>query len=101
MEAYPEPLPRRAARWVRRHKVLAAGVGSLAATLLLSAVAFLLIANRLVGEEKQRTEAALAQAETNYGQAEEQRGKAEQNFKTADHISPCVGPQDFRLPPIR
>jgi tetratricopeptide (TPR) repeat protein/tRNA A-37 threonylcarbamoyl transferase component Bud32 len=72
VSAYREPLPARLGRWARRHKSSVTGV----AALLLTAVVALTISTVLVGREKARTEAALAETRA----AQE---KAEANFQLA------------------
>jgi WD40 repeat protein/tRNA A-37 threonylcarbamoyl transferase component Bud32 len=65
--AWPEPFPRRLARWGRRHKPLVAG----AAALLVAAVAALALGTFLLEREQRRTEQARAQADANFHEAAE------------------------------
>jgi serine/threonine protein kinase/tetratricopeptide (TPR) repeat protein len=65
VSVYVEPLPVRAGRWMRRHKL---GV-ALAGTLVLAALIGFIVDDLRVGREKQRVEFARAEAEQNFGTA--------------------------------
>jgi serine/threonine-protein kinase len=72
VQVYREPLPARAARWMRRHKPLVSG----AAALLVAGVAALAIGTVLIGEQK-------ARAVDNFHKAEAERIRADGNFRLA------------------
>jgi serine/threonine protein kinase/tetratricopeptide (TPR) repeat protein len=72
VRAWPEPWTRRARRWVGRHRALASG----AAAAGLVALASLAVATVLLTAANSRERAALALAE-------QQKGKAEDNFRLA------------------
>jgi serine/threonine-protein kinase len=65
-------------RWCRRNPVGAALVGTAALAVIVLAVSTVLI-----WREKERTQAALTESQTNYKRAEAQRQRAETNFREA------------------
>jgi serine/threonine protein kinase len=71
--------PQRLRKWGQRHRHL---VGTIALFLALVVVG-LAVSVLLIWREKEQTREALAQARTNYAQAETQRQRAEANFREA------------------
>jgi serine/threonine-protein kinase len=86
VQAYPEPLPARVARWGRQHRPLVAG----AAVLLVTAVVALAISTalvsheqRLTAQEKDRAEQEKDRAVKNEKEARRQQGRADLNLRQA------------------
>jgi tetratricopeptide (TPR) repeat protein len=69
VQAYPEPLTRRTARWARRHRALVGGVGAVLLTVCLALGAGLF----LIGRERNEAVAARQQADVNAEMAATQR----------------------------
>jgi serine/threonine protein kinase len=92
VKAYREPWPRRLERWARRHRPLVAGT----AVLLVTASTALAVNNVLVRRERDLTEAARRQAETNFSQA---RGTVKDLVQRAvDHaLESAPRSEDVRL----
>ena len=67
----------RAGKWARRHRTLAAAAAVSLAVVLVGSLAGTL----LIAAEHAKTKAALAQAETNFHQAEENLSRAETHFR--------------------
>src|SRR5205823_3065287 len=77
--AYPEPLPRRLARWRRQHPALVTGTAAavlVAAAGLAVSTALLAAANEREQHAKQQEAGARAEAERREEEAREQRGVA-------------------------
>jgi WD40 repeat protein/tRNA A-37 threonylcarbamoyl transferase component Bud32 len=89
--AAPDPVLTRLARWGRRHKTLAAGIGAL----LLTAVAALAIGIVLIGFEQARTRVQFLRAEANLAVATQERQRADDKAREADQRAEFLRRQDY------
>jgi len=83
VSAYPEPVPMRLSRWVRRHRTLAAT----AAVLLATAAVGLGIGTVVLGQANARTHVEWQRAEENRVRAEEEKQHAEENRRKAERAA--------------
>jgi WD40 repeat protein/serine/threonine protein kinase len=88
---YRDPLPTRLARWGRRHRPAAVGLG----VLLVTAVAALAVSTVLIGFEQSRTREQFNRAEANLAVAKQQRERADDKAREANERAERLRREDY------